>query len=106
MDKKAFFFTIALFLGGSCAVHAQQGNDDNEISVTDGKGNEELIVFPEAMGYELDSLMNLYMAKTYLDAAEDCLMATPAGSPSETIPSSRIWAPSGRIYALRCAGCP
>ena len=26
MDKKAFFFTIALFLGGSCAVHAQQGN--------------------------------------------------------------------------------
>ena len=74
MDKKAFFFTIALFLGGSCAVHAQQGNDDNEISVTDGKGNEELIVFPEAMDYELDSLMNLYMAKTYLDAAEDCQM--------------------------------
>ena len=74
MDKKAFFFAIALFLGGSCAVHAQQGNDDNEISVTDGKGNEELIVFPEAMGYELDSLMNLYMAKTYLDAAEDCQM--------------------------------
>ena len=62
-----------LFAGNSMA-QAQGSNDDNEISVTDSKGNQEVIEFPEAMGYELDSLMNLYMAKTYLDEDEDCQM--------------------------------
>ena len=48
-------------------------NDEDEIVVTDQTGNEEVIEFPEAMTYDLDSLLNLYMAKTYLDE-NDCNM--------------------------------
>ena len=33
--------------------------DEDEIAVTDSEGNEELIEFPEAMTYDLDSLLNL-----------------------------------------------
>ena len=47
-------------------------DEDDELTVTDQEGNEEVIDFPEAMTYDLDSLMNLYMAKTYLDADADC----------------------------------
>ena len=74
MNKKTLFFTVALLFAGNCMAQAQGSNDDNEISVTGSKGNQEVIEFPEAMGYELDSLMNLYMAKTYLDEDEDCQM--------------------------------
>lgn len=63
-----------MLFAGNSMTQAQGSNDDNEISVTDSKGNQEVIEFPEAMGYELDSLMNLYMAKTYLDEDEDCQM--------------------------------
>ena len=47
-------------------------DEDDEFTVTDQEGNEEVIDFPEAMTYDLDSLMNLYMAKTYLDQDNDC----------------------------------
>ena len=46
---------------------------EDEITVTDDKGREEVIEFPEAMTYDLDSLLNVYMAKTYLDS-NDCNM--------------------------------
>ena len=49
------------------------GDDEDELVVTDQKGNEEIIEFPEAMTYDLDSLLNLYMSKTYLDE-NDCNM--------------------------------
>ena len=45
--------------------------DDDEIVVLDQEGREEVIEFPEAMTYDLDSLLNLYMSKTYLDN-NDC----------------------------------
>ena len=45
--------------------------DEDEITVTDQEGNEEVIEFPEAMTYDLDSLLNLYMSKTYLDEPDD-----------------------------------
>jgi membrane-bound lytic murein transglycosylase D len=48
-------------------------DDEDELVVTDQKGNEEVIEFPEAMTYDLDSLLNLYMSKTYLDE-NDCNM--------------------------------
>ena len=64
---------VALLLGGNCAMQAQEDNED-EITVTDQKGNEEVIEFPEAMTYELDSLLNLYMSKTYLEEDNDCNM--------------------------------
>ncbi len=47
---------------------------EDEISVTDKEGNEELIEFPEAMTFDLDSLLNLYMSKTYLGKPGDCEM--------------------------------
>lgn len=47
---------------------------EDEITVTDKQGNEELIEFPEAMTYDLDSLLNLYMSKTYLTGTNDCEM--------------------------------
>jgi membrane-bound lytic murein transglycosylase D len=47
---------------------------EDEITVTDSEGNEELIEFPEAMTYDLDSLLNLYMSKTYLGKPGDCEM--------------------------------
>ena len=49
-------------------------DDEDEITVTDQEGNEESIEFPEAMNYDLDSLMNLYMSKTYLTPDNDCQM--------------------------------
>ena len=49
-------------------------DDEDEITVTDDKGKEEVIEFPEAMTFELDSLLNLYMSKTYLDEDNDCRM--------------------------------
>jgi len=48
-------------------------DEEDEIVVLDKTGNEEVIEFPEAMTYDLDSLLNLYMSKTYLEA-EDCNM--------------------------------
>lgn len=74
MNKKAIIFSVALLLTGNCVTQAQNSNDDDEISVIDSKGNEELIEFPEAMVDNLDSLMTLYMSKTYLDEDEDCQM--------------------------------
>ena len=47
---------------------------EDELAVKDKEGNEELIEFPEAMTYNLDSLLNLYMSKTYLSGANDCNM--------------------------------
>lgn len=49
-------------------------NDEDEITVTDQKGHQEVIEFPEAMTYDLDSLLNLYMSKTYLDEDGNCNM--------------------------------
>ena len=48
--------------------------DEDEFTVIDGEGNTEVIEFPEAMTFDLDSLMNIYMAKTYLDEPVDCNM--------------------------------
>ena len=49
-------------------------DEEDEITVTDQEGNEEVIEFPEAMTYDLDSLLNLYLSKTYLDEDESCNM--------------------------------
>ena len=69
-------FLLFIFCLLFSPVVAQTVDDDevdpeDEITVTDNSGNEEVIEFPEAMTYDLDSLLNLYMSKTYLDA-EDC----------------------------------
>ena len=60
---------------------------EDEISVIDKQGNPELIEFPEAMTYDLDSLLNLYMSKTYLSMPGDCQMTdkNPEYTPEEYI---------------------
>ena len=52
----------------------QEVLSEDEFAVTDEEGNEEVIEFPEAMTYDLDSLLNLYMSKTYLGTPGDCEM--------------------------------
>ncbi len=47
---------------------------DEEVTVTDEDGNEEEFEFPEAMTYDLDSLLNLYTSKAYLSPDADCRM--------------------------------
>ena len=75
MNKKTVIMAFAMFLAGHCAAQAQENRTDgDEITVTDQKGIEEVVAFPEAMGFELDSLMNLYMSRTYLDEDNDCQM--------------------------------
>ena len=82
MKKKFFLTLVATFLMTPCSLFAQVINENadddidenDEITVTDQKGNEEVIEFPEAMTYDLDSLMSLYMSKTYLAEDNDCQM--------------------------------
>ncbi len=59
---------------------------EDEISVLDKEGNEELIEFPEAMTFNLDSLLSLYMSKAYLSPG-DCQMKdeNPTYTPEEYI---------------------
>lgn len=69
--KKRFFIAIAaMILGGNCVMQAQ--NEKEEIIVTDNEGKEEAIDVPEAMNFEVDSLLNLYYSKTYLQPDNDC----------------------------------
>ena len=78
-----------LFLMGTGSLHAQivtetddeteevaEGSDDDEEDVADDESQEgDDLVFPEAMGDYLDSLMTLYMTKTYLVPESDCQTA-------------------------------
>ena len=70
MRKKTFIIIAAMILGGNCVTQAQ--NEKEEITVTDDEGKEEIIDVPEAMNYEVDSLLNLYYSKTYLQPDNDC----------------------------------
>lgn len=71
--KKLTLWITALLLASPCAMQAQQDDDDSEtITVTDNDGSEEEIDVPEAMNYELDSLLMLYTNRTYLKADTAC----------------------------------
>ena len=68
---------------------------EDEFAVTDGEGNEEVVEFPEAMTYDLDSLLNLYMSKTYLSGDNDCQM-------SDVNP---VFSKEEYVECLQIAGC-
>lgn len=70
MKKRLFIAIAAMILGGNCVMQAQ--NEKEEIIVTDNYGKEEAIDVPEAMNFEVDSLLNLYYSKTYLQPDNDC----------------------------------
>ena len=79
MNYKVLLMLLAMLSLTTGAMAQVETSDDetdeeDEIVVIDQKGNEEIIEFPEAMTYDLDSLMNLYMSKTYLDEGSDCNM--------------------------------
>lgn len=71
--KKTFLIAAAMMFCMPSFMSAQ--NDDTDIIVTDEEGNEEEFEVPEAMTYELDSLLNLYNAKTYLKPDNNCNMS-------------------------------
>ena len=90
---KKYLLLTALLLSATCNLYAQEVIDEeeedevevapeDEVTVTDQDGNEEVIDFPEAMTFDLDSLMNLYMSKTYLSVDGDC--RTTSESPAYT----------------------
>lgn len=72
MKTKALLIAMTMMMGWNCGIQAQTEEED-EIIVTDNEGNEEEIEFPEAMNSNLDSLMNLYMSRTYL-SDDECNM--------------------------------
>ena len=81
MNRKTILMLMAMLMAATTtwAQVEVTGEDDDvatddEIVVTDEEGNEEVIEFPEAMTYDLDSLLNVYMAKTYLEEDSDCNM--------------------------------
>ena len=79
MNKKNLLILFMLLMASTSWAQVYDNGDDetpeeDEITVIDREGHEEVIEFPEAMTYDLDSLLNLYMAKTYLDEPDDCNM--------------------------------
>ena len=69
---------------------------EDEIAVTDKEGNEEVIEFPEAMTYDLDSLLNLYMSRTFLGTPGDCEMTNE----NPTYPKEEFVARLSRIPSV------
>ena len=95
-----FTFNCSLFTSPAAAQTVIDPDDDDEeevdslfvpledeITVVDKQGITELIEFPEAMTYNLDSLMSLYMTKNYLSMPGDCQMLAenPVFAPEEYI---------------------
>ena len=75
----SFFVPLCLLAFFPATLQAQivvedEDENDDEIEVIDEQGMVEEIDFPEAMTYNLDSLMNEYMSKTYLEPDNDCQM--------------------------------
>ncbi len=64
-------FSYSLF---TITSQAQITVSDDEVTITDSEGHEEEIEFPEFMNEDVDSLLSLYHAKTYLSIDEDCQM--------------------------------
>lgn len=75
--NRRWMMAFSLFIVQSilciCPVLAQ--NDDDEVTIIDAEGNEEEFIFPEAMDYDLDSLLSLYTSKTYLKVDDECQMS-------------------------------
>ena len=99
--KWLMFIGLLVFMPLNMSAQAIDEDDDDdepdeedEITVVDQNGDEEVIEFPEAMTYDLDSLLNLYMAKTYLDE-QDCNMkdVNPEYSKQEFV---------DRLYRMPC----
>ena len=76
--RKFYIVLLSLFFTGTCTMNAQvdvdddEYDDETEVTVTNQEGKEEQIELPEAMTYEVDSLLYLYNSKTYLRPDSSC----------------------------------
>ena len=76
--RKFYIVLLSLFFAGTCTINAQVDIEDDEdeseteVTVTNKEGKEEQIELPEAMTYDLDSLLYLYNSKTYLRPDSSC----------------------------------
>lgn len=71
LNIKSAAIAALLLIGGNSGLLAQT-NDDNEITVKDKDGNEEVIDVPESMDTEFDDLLQEYYSKKYLRFDDDC----------------------------------
>lgn len=71
----AFFLLGLGNLQAQIEMEDDEGMAEDEMIVTDSEGNEEEIDFPESMSYDLDSLLQLYHSKNYLEDG-DCQMTS------------------------------
>ncbi len=73
MKRKILLATTALVLCLPVQIHAQnENNDDDVITVTDKQGNQEEIEVPIGLEDNLDSLLHLYNARTYMMQDTSC----------------------------------
>ncbi|MGM9705184.1 MAG: transglycosylase SLT domain-containing protein [Prevotella sp.] len=72
MKKINLLIITALF--GCCTTITAQSEDDTEITVTNDKGEKEIIELPSGLTCEFDSLLSEYNIKTYLKEDTDCNM--------------------------------
>ena len=69
--KKRLFLIIAAMFTVSFSAFAQY-DDEYEIVVTDANGRQQEIDIPEAMTLEVDSLLNLYYSKNFIEDDGNC----------------------------------
>src|SRR5574344_1649734 len=72
--KRIHLLIVTMMFYGACVMQAQNKGDNNVITVTDKEGNKSEFDLPEGMNYDVDSLLHLYNAKTYLKADTNCNM--------------------------------
>ena len=71
--KKFGLLIVTMLFAFNSGIQAQNVDDnDTEITVTNKKGEKEVIDLPEALSFEYDSLLSVYNAKTYLKRDVNC----------------------------------
>ena len=70
--RKSLLLTATMMLGAWIGMGAQSVGTEREITVTDSEGKQEIIDVPEGMTTDLDELLHLYNAQSYLMKDTTC----------------------------------
>lgn len=70
--RKSLLLTATMMLGAWIGMGAQSVGTEREITVTDSEGRQEVIDVPEGMTTDLDELLHLYNAQSYLMKDTTC----------------------------------
>lgn len=70
--RKSLLLTATMMLGAWIGMGAQSVETETEITVTDSEGKQEVIDVPEGMTTDLDELLHLYNAQSYLMKDTTC----------------------------------